>query len=243
LWVLQPGSPPGCTPALWTRQWTFGFYTKPAITWLTKTLQYCHGCLSTPQNCNSVHGSLSLVQQSALHALLFYEAKSAERKNTGEMLHMWRLIAYRVFVAASNNVSRHSDASDTTCTSIRHLPAGYRHWIFLSFFPLVLWPIFGLSPPLSRLHDHTQTHYNRWDSFGRGISLTQRPLPDNTQDSKKTAIYAPGGILTHNPSKRAAADPRLRQHDHWDRLIIEYILHKLHILLISFQSALVITVN
>jgi hypothetical protein len=27
----------------------------------------------------------------------------------------------------------------------------------------------------------------------------------------------PGGIRTHNPSKRAAADPRLRPHGHWDR--------------------------
>ena len=27
----------------------------------------------------------------------------------------------------------------------------------------------------------------------------------------------PGGIRTHNPSKRAAADPRLRPRGHWDR--------------------------
>jgi hypothetical protein len=32
-----------------------------------------------------------------------------------------------------------------------------------------------------------------------------------------TKIHAPGGIRTHNPSKRAAADPRLRPHGHWDR--------------------------
>jgi hypothetical protein len=32
------------------------------------------------------------------------------------------------------------------------------------------------------------------------------------------------GIRTHDPSKRAAADPRLRPHGHWDRpmnLLIE----------------------
>jgi hypothetical protein len=33
-----------------------------------------------------------------------------------------------------------------------------------------------------------------------------------------TNIRAPGGIQTHDPSKRAAADPRLRPHGHWDRL-------------------------
>ena len=33
-----------------------------------------------------------------------------------------------------------------------------------------------------------------------------------------TNIHALGGIRTHNPSKRAAADLRLRPRGHWDRL-------------------------
>ena len=33
-----------------------------------------------------------------------------------------------------------------------------------------------------------------------------------------TNIHAPGGIRTHDPSKRAVEDPRLRPHGHWDRL-------------------------
>jgi hypothetical protein len=41
---------------------------------------------------------------------------------------------------------------------------------------------------------------------------------DNIQHSQQTDIHAPGGIRTHNPSKRAAADPRLRPRGHWDRL-------------------------
>ena len=32
---------------------------------------------------------------------------------------------------------------------------------------------------------------------------------DNTQHWKETDIHAPGGIRDHNPSKRAAAGPRL----------------------------------
>jgi hypothetical protein len=32
-----------------------------------------------------------------------------------------------------------------------------------------------------------------------------------------TNIHAPGGIRTHDPSKRAAENPRLRPHGHWDR--------------------------
>ena len=46
------------------------------------------------------------------------------------------------------------------------------------------------------------------------ISPSQRPLPDNTQ---QTNIHAPGGIRTRNPSRRAAADSRLRPLGHWDR--------------------------
>jgi len=33
---------------------------------------------------------------------------------------------------------------------------------------------------------------------------------------------APGGIRTHNPSRRAAADLRLRPRSHWDRHILIY---------------------
>ena len=36
-------------------------------------------------------------------------------------------------MTASNDASRHPDASHTTCTSISHLPAGYHNSIFLSF--------------------------------------------------------------------------------------------------------------
>jgi len=42
------------------------------------------------------------------------------------------------------------------------------------------------------------------------ISPTQRLLPDNTQHSQESDIHAPGGIRTHNPRRRAPADPRLR---------------------------------
>jgi hypothetical protein len=49
------------------------------------------------------------------------------------------------------------------------------------------------------------------------ISPLLRPLPDNTQNSQQTDIHAPRGIRTHDPSKRAAADPRLRPRGHWDQ--------------------------
>ena len=49
------------------------------------------------------------------------------------------------------------------------------------------------------------------------INPSHRPLPDNTQHSQQTNIHAPGGIQTHNLSRRAAEDLRLRQRGHWDR--------------------------
>ena len=41
---------------------------------------------------------------------------------------------------------------------------------------------------------------------------------DNTQHSQETDIHAPGGIWTHNPSKREAAGPRLRPCGHWRKV-------------------------
>ena len=49
------------------------------------------------------------------------------------------------------------------------------------------------------------------------ISPSQRPLPDNTQPSQQTDIQALGGIRTHDCSRRATVDLRLRPRGHWDR--------------------------
>ena len=69
---------------------------------------------------------------------------------------------------------------------------------------------------------HTTTHHIRYDSSGHVISASQRPLPDNTQYSQQTDIHAPGGIRTHDLSRREAADLRLRPRGHWDRHCIIY---------------------
>jgi hypothetical protein len=65
--------------------------------------------------------------------------------------------------------------------------------------------------------DHTQAHHGRYDSSGRGIGPSQRPLPENTNTVQETNIHAPSGIRTHNPSKGSVADLRLRRRGHWDR--------------------------
>ena len=62
------------------------------------------------------------------------------------------------------------------------------------------------------------------------ISPPQRPLPDNTQNSQQTDIHAPGGIRTHNLSRRGAADLRLRPRGHWDRQLVLLLILKSHFL-------------
>ena len=55
------------------------------------------------------------------------------------------------------------------------------------------------------------------NSSGRVISSSQRPLPGNTQHSQQTDIYPPGGIRTHDLSRRADVDLHLRPRGQWDR--------------------------
>jgi len=85
-------------------------------------------------------------------------------------------------------------------------------------------PYSGLSRPtvdVSRPYTHTQTHPTRYDFSVWGIGPSQNPLPDNTQHLQETCIPL-GKIRTWNPSKRAAADLRLRPRDQPDRHITKY---------------------
>ena len=91
--------------------------------------------------------------------------------------------------------------------------------IFIRVFSVALRPNAGhglLILEVSR--SHTTTYHVRYDSSGRVISSSQRPLPDNTQYSQHTNIHAPGGIRTHDLGRGAAANLRLRPRGHWDRL-------------------------
>jgi len=67
---------------------------------------------------------------------------------------------------------------------------------------------------LTRFLGHTQRRTTVCrDSSGRVISSSQRPILDK-HATFKTDIHAPGGIRTHNLSKRAGVDQRLRPRDH-----------------------------
>ena len=71
---------------------------------------------------------------------------------------------------------------------------------------------------------HTTFHrtpLGEWSARRRDLYLTTRNI-------HKTDIYAPGGIRTHNPSKRAAAKPRLRPRGYWDRRLVWLLVIIMH---------------
>jgi hypothetical protein len=84
-----------------------------------------------------------------------------------------------------------------------------------------------LASSVLRFRDHTQWHntvgrtpLDEWSARRRELYLT------NTQHPQQTNMHVPGGIRTRNPSRRAAANPRLRPLCHWDRHLMQTRRHK-----------------
>jgi len=69
-----------------------------------------------------------------------------------------------------------------------------------------------------------------WSHSARHTTVGRTPLDEwssrrrdlYTQHSQEINTHAFGGIRTHNLSRRAAANPRLRTRSHWDRLALSY---------------------
>jgi len=70
---------------------------------------------------------------------------------------------------------------------------------------------------LEGFRSHTTTYHSQQDFSGRVISLSQRPLPNNTHQSQETGIHDLGEFRTRNLSRRAAADQRLKPRGYGDR--------------------------
>jgi hypothetical protein len=95
--------------------------------------------------------------------------------------------------------------------------------IYIFFFVWLDSPIWTWSSSIRRGFTITIRHttvgrtpLDEWSARRRNLHLTTH----NTHN-RQTSM-PPGGIRTRNPSKRAAVDPRLRPHGHWDRLV-QYI--------------------
>ena len=98
----------------------------------------------------------------------------------------------------------------------------------VSFF--FLWrcdPMRVMASSFLRFLDQTQqrttvgrTPLDEWSARRRDLYLT-------THDThNRQHIHAPGGIRTHDLSRQAAADLRLRPRGHWDRLSQPFIGNK-----------------
>jgi len=93
--------------------------------------------------------------------------------------------------------------------------------LLVFFLPVALRPNAGHGPfihEVSRSHTRHitvgRTPLDAWSVRRRDLYLTTH----NTHN-RQTSM-PPGWIRTHNLSRRAAADPRLRPRGHWDRLLV-----------------------
>jgi hypothetical protein len=100
------------------------------------------------------------------------------------------------------------------------------HTLSAHFFPHgATAPIVPRASSLSRHHDHTKLFTphsvgHLWTSDQPVAETSAWPNTRFTRDRHP----CPRGIRTRNPSKRAPADPSLRQHGNWDRLAVHYSL-------------------
>jgi len=81
----------------------------------------------------------------------------------------------------------------------------------------------AMASSFMRFLDHTQrrtrvgmTPLDEWSARRRDHNLTTHTTL--TEDR----FHAPGGIQTHNLSRRSATDNRLRPRGHWDRRTYDY---------------------
>ena len=88
----------------------------------------------------------------------------------------------------------------------------------LNYLPWRDSPQWAKASSVSRIHGHT--HLDTQHSIGFLRTIDQPEAETSTWQHttlRNTNILVPGGIRTHNPSKRVAADPRLWPRGHWDR--------------------------
>ena len=104
------------------------------------------------------------------------------------------------------------------------------HCLFFSPLP-PFWcsgPCRARATSLLRFRDYTHTHTALGRTPLEERSARRRDLYLTTQHWQETNIHTPGGIRTHNPSKRTAADPRLKSRGlcYRRKLILRIIITK-----------------
>ena len=87
--------------------------------------------------------------------------------------------------------------------------------------------VFGATTPRWPEPSHSRGFYITHNDASQAVGLlwmsgqlvAETSTWQHTQNSQHTNVHVPSGIRTHNLSRRAAADLRLRPRGHWDRLL------------------------
>jgi hypothetical protein len=97
----------------------------------------------------------------------------------------------------------------------------------LLYFPVAQQPKSGLGRLLLEVsRSHLDTRHSVGLLWTSDHSVAETSTWEHTNTHKRQTAMPPGGIGTHEPSKRSAEGPRLRPRSHWDR----HIYVNLHIL-------------
>jgi len=121
------------------------------------------------------------------------------------------------------NIVMEGDKRSTRRNPLVVLGSNPRHCLIAGTINTVLFvlPIEGQGLLILEVfRSHTKTHHSRYDFSGRVISPSQRPLTTHNDHNRQTSM-PPGGIRTHDLSRRAAVDLRLRPRGHWDQQLIQ----------------------
>ena len=125
----------------------------------------------------------------------------------------WDKHTHRINGVRESHLASYGTGFRNFCLTSRGMTFALTFFNLLLITSLVCFCFWRDSPPVGHgllIHEvsrsHTTMHHIRQDSSGRVISSSQRPHPDNTQQSQQTDIHIPGGIRTHNLSRRAAVD-------------------------------------
>jgi len=136
--------------------------------------------------------------------------------NLYSLIHISKIVPYVHWTVHHCNSWRIKDQLDVTCSFISVLMCSTCLFRFVSF----LWrcgPMRAMASSCLRFLDHTQ----RRTTVGRTPlderSARRRDLYLTIHTHNRQTSMPLGGIRTHDHSKRAAADLRLRPRGHWDR--------------------------
>ena len=107
--------------------------------------------------------------------------------------------------------SREFKLSTETSGNPTSRQTSFRAYALIFFLFLARQPPVGHGQVIHEVFRSHTTHHSRWDSSGRVINSSRRPLPVNTQHSQQRDIHTPVGL---EPTISAGDRPQIHTLDH-----------------------------